>query len=95
MPNHLQLARIWHVTRHWRRRGPRTITQIETFWRPERRPEDGGPSSALSLEGLVLRDIDRDRQAVVVIDERFDVRIYFSPSRARRDGFFTDSYVSL
>lgn len=31
MPDHLRLARIWHVTRHWRRRGPRTISRIETF----------------------------------------------------------------
>lgn len=80
---------------HWRRRCPRTISQIETFWRPERRPKDGGPSSTLSLGGLVLRDFDRDRRAVVVIDEHRDVRIYFSPSRARRDGYFTNNYVSL
>lgn len=95
IPNHLRLARIWHVTRHWHRRGPRTISQIETFWRPERRPKDGGPSSALSLGGLVLHDFDRARRAIVVIDERRDVRIYFSPSRARRDGYFTNNYVSL
>jgi hypothetical protein len=31
----------------------------------------------------------------VVIDELFDVRIYYSPSSARRDGYFTDNYVSL
>ncbi|MDR7381711.1 hypothetical protein [Promicromonospora iranensis] len=95
IPNHLHQARIWNVTRHWRRRGPRTISQIETFWWPERPPGDSGPSSALSLGGLVLHDFDRDRQASVVIDEHFDVRIYFSPSRARRDGYFTDNYVSL
>jgi hypothetical protein len=96
MPNHLRLARIWNVTRHWRRRGPRTISQIETFWWPERpRGDGGGTSGALSLGGLVLHDLDRDRRAVVVIDERFDVRIYFSPSGARRDGYFTDNYVSL
>ncbi|MFI2363053.1 hypothetical protein [Promicromonospora sp. NPDC019610] len=95
MPNHLQFARIWNVTRHWRRRGPRTISQIETFWWPERSQGDGGPSSALSLGGLVLHDFDRDRRAIVVIDERFDVRMYFSPRGARRDGYFTDNYVGL
>jgi hypothetical protein len=34
MPNHLQLAQNWKVTRHLRRRGPRTISHVETFWRP-------------------------------------------------------------
>ena len=95
MPDHLQLARIWNVTRHWRRRGPRTISQIETFWWPERPPGHGDPSSTLSLGGLVLHDVERDRRAVVVIDGHFDVRIYFSPRGARRDGYFTDEYVSL
>ncbi|MFD6139440.1 hypothetical protein [Promicromonospora sp. NPDC060271] len=95
MPDHLRLARIWKVTRHWRRRGPRTISRIETFWGPEWPPGDSGPSSALSLGGLVLHDFDHDRRAIVVIDERFDVRIYFSPRGARRDGYFTDNYVGL
>jgi hypothetical protein len=31
----------------------------------------------------------------VGIDERFDVRIYFSPGRACRHEYFTDNYVSL
>jgi hypothetical protein len=95
MPDHLRLARIWNVTRHWRRRGPRTISQIETFWWPERPPGEGGSRSTLGLGGLVLHDFDRDRRAIVVIDERFDIRIYFSPRGARRDGYFTDNYVSL
>jgi hypothetical protein len=95
MPDHLQLARIWNVTRHWRRRGPRTISQIETFWWPDRPPGDSAPSSALSLGGLVLHDFDRDRRAIVVIDGKFDVHIYFSSNGARRDGYLADNYVSL
>jgi hypothetical protein len=94
VPEHLKEARFWNVTDRWCRRGPREIAAVEIFWWPQRQGSDDRSRSALSLGGLVLHDAGRDRQVVVALDERFDVRVYFSRGRARRDGYFTDNYVT-
>lgn len=94
MPDHLRMARIWDVTRRWHRCGPRTITDLQVFWWPDRPASEGGPRH-LSLGGLVLHDGARDRQAIVAIDHLFDVNIYFSRTRARRDGYFTENYIGF
>ncbi|MBO0607550.1 hypothetical protein [Myceligenerans salitolerans] len=95
MPVHLREARFWDVTRRWRRRGPRTITDLQVFWWPERPAWECGSPGSLSLGGLVLRDHARDRQAIITIDHRFDVNVYFTPGRARRDGHFNKNYLEF